>query len=151
MKLTVFYGTETGNSHELARKVAGKGEKNGVAVEVVDLATCDVKVFETIDHPFVVIISTWDDGAPPPACVPFVESLETTDLALEGKQYTVLALGDTDYDLFCECGKQVDRRLSELGATPLLPRTDLGADFMVGYIGWSKNFWAAMRGVLVAE
>jgi len=59
----------------------------------------------------------------------------------------VLALGDTEYALYCECGKQVDARLTELGATAVMPRTDLGADFMVSYIGWSKNFWKTMAGV----
>lgn len=147
MKLTVFYGTETGNARGLAQKVAKKGEKNGVEVEVVDLSTYAVESLAELDHPFVVIISTWDDGAPPPKCVPFCESLASTDLSLEGKQYTVLALGDTEYPLYCECGKQVDARLSEMGATPVLPRTDLGADFMVSYIGWSKNFWKNMAGV----
>ncbi|MDQ8193427.1 flavodoxin family protein [Coraliomargarita sp. SDUM461004] len=147
MKLTVFYGTETGNAKGLAQKVAKKGEKNGVEVDIVDLASSEVSVLESIDHPFVVIISTWDDGAPPPKCVPFCKALAETDLSLTGKQYTVLALGDTEYPLFCECGKQVDARLSALGAEAVMPRTDLGADFMVSYIGWSKNFWKTMASV----
>jgi Sulfite reductase, alpha subunit (flavoprotein) len=56
-------------------------------------------------------------------------------------------MGDTEYPLFCECGKQVDADLQRLGAEAVLPRTDLGADFMVSYIGWSKNFWKTMAGV----
>lgn len=147
MKLTVLYGTETGNARGLAQKVAKKGEKNGVTVECIDLTSYDASSLAEIDHPFVVIISTWDDGAPPPKCIPFCESLKSTDLSLSGKQYTVLALGDTEYPLFCECGKLVDARLSELGATAVMPRTDLGADFMVSYIGWSKSFWKTMAGV----
>ncbi len=147
MKLTVFYGTETGNSRGLAQKVAKKGEKNGVEVDVVDLAGCDVSALEAIDHPFVIIISTWDDGVPPPKCATFCRHLAKTDVSLAGKQYTVLALGDTEYPLFCQCGKQVDAKLAELGATPVMERTDLGADFMVSYIGWSKNFWRTMAGV----
>jgi sulfite reductase (NADPH) flavoprotein alpha-component len=147
MKLTVLYGTETGNSRGLAQKVAKKGEKNGVEVDVVDLADYTVESLAALDHPFVVIISTWDDGAPPPDCKDFCEALASTDLNLEGKQYTVLALGDTEYPMFCECGKQVDARLTELGATALLPRTDMGGEFMVSYIGWSRNFWKTMAGV----
>jgi sulfite reductase (NADPH) flavoprotein alpha-component len=147
MKLTVLYGTETGNTRGLAQKVAKKGEKNGVTVDVVDLAEYTVEELAALDHPFLVIISTWDDGAPPPDCVPFCEALASADINLEGKQYTVLALGDTEYPLFCECGKTVDARLAELGATAVMPRTDLGAEFMVSYIGWSKNFWKTMAGV----
>jgi sulfite reductase (NADPH) flavoprotein alpha-component len=147
MKLTVLYGTETGNSRGLAQKVAKKGEKNGVEVDVIDLAEYTVDQLAQLDNPFVLIISTWDDGEPPADCRDFCESLASTDVDLSGKQYTVLALGDTEYPLFCECGKKVDARLTELGATAILPRTDLGAEFMVTYIGWSKNLWKTLAGV----
>lgn len=147
MKLTVLYGTETGNSRGLAEKVAKKGAKNGVEVDVVDLAGYSMSDLETLDHPFLVIISTWDDGAPPPKCVAFCESLKSSSASLGEKQFSVLALGDTEYPLFCECGKQVEADLEKLGAKPVMPRTDLGADFMVSYIGWSKKFWKTMAGV----
>ena len=147
MKLTVLYGTETGNCKGLAEKVAKKGTKNGVDVAVLDLATYTVSDLAAIDHPTLVIISTWDDGAPPPKCKAFVAELLASRADLSGLQYTVLALGDTDYPLFCECGKQVDAQLAALGAQALAPRTDLGADFMVSYIGWSKKFWKTMAGV----
>ena len=147
MKLTVLYGTETGNCRGLAEKVAAKGRKNGVEVDVIDLATFKADQLTGIDNPMLFIISTWDDGAPPPKCVPFCKSLEAADFSLPGAQYTVLALGDTEYPLFCECGKQIDSRMSLLGASSVMPRTDLGSDFMVSYIGWSKQFWKTMAGV----
>lgn len=147
MKLTVLYGTETGNCRGLAQKVAAKGEKLGVEVDVLDLSTYSPQQIAELDHPFVVIISTWDEGAPPPKCVPFCEALDTYSESLEGKQYTVLALGDSEYLQYCACGKKVDAKLASLGASAVMPRTDLGADFMVSYIGWSKNFWKTMAGV----
>ncbi|WP_269523175.1 flavodoxin family protein [Coraliomargarita parva] len=147
MKLTVLYGTETGNCRGLAEKVAKKGEKNGVEVDTIDLAEYSMAQLETLDNPFLVIISTWDDGMPPPKCVAFCDELAASSADLSGKQFAVLAMGDTDYPLFCECGKKVDAKLAELGATPVMARTDLGADFMVSYIGFSKNFWKTMAGV----
>ena len=147
MKLTVLYGTETGNCRGLANKVAAKGQKNGVEVAVRDLATCKASDLEAIDHPMLFIISTWDDGDPPPKCVPFCNDLKSTAPSISGSKYTVLALGDTEYPLFCECGKQIDSRLAALGAEPYMPREELGADFMVSYIGWSKRFWKTMAGV----
>ncbi len=147
MKLTVLYGTETGNSKGLAQKVAAKGAKNGVEVDVIDLATYSVDQLAELDHPTLVIISTWDEGLPPPKCVDFVNALKSRAEPLSNLRYSVLALGDTEYTLFCECGKQVDAKLAELGAECLLSRTDLGADFMVSYIGWSKNFWKTLAKV----
>lgn len=147
MKLTVLYGTETGNCRDLAGKVAKKGEKNGVETDVIDLAEYSVEQLAELDHPFVVIISTWDDGVPPPDAVAFCEELKASEVPLAGRKYAVLALGDTEYPLFCECGKQVDADLGRLGAEAVMPRTDLGEDFLVSYIGWSRQFWKALEGV----
>ncbi|MGF1452180.1 MAG: flavodoxin domain-containing protein [Opitutales bacterium] len=147
MELKVFYGTETGNCQSLAEKVAKKGEKNGVSVELIDLAGATPEKFGELDCPALVIISTWDDGAPPPKCVPFHEALMSSAVNLNHLRYTVLALGDEDYPAFCECGKQVDAKLADLGGTRIMDRADLGADFMVSYMGWSKAFWKTMAGV----
>lgn len=143
-KLTVFYGTETGNCKGLAAKVAAKGAKNGVSVTTIDLAGCDPSVFADLDHPALIIISTWDDGAPPPKCHAFHTALMQADADYSALRYCVLALGDAEYPLYCECGKQIDEKLATLGAERLMPRTDLGADFMVSYISWSKAYWRRM-------
>ncbi|MDQ8203649.1 flavodoxin family protein [Pelagicoccus sp. SDUM812003] len=147
LKLTVLYGTETGNCRGVAEKVAKKGEKNGVDVSLYDLAEYTVDQLKEIDNPVLVVISTWDDGAPPPKAAPFCNALAEVDIDLSGLKFTVLALGDTEYPLYCQCGKEVDAKLSELGAERVLERTDLGSDFMVSYIGWSKKFWKTMAGV----
>lgn len=147
MKLTVLYGTETGNCKGLAEKVAKKGAKNGVEVDVIDLAGYSAESLAALDHPALLIISTWDDGAPPPKCKGFVEGLLASGADLSALKFAVLALGDKEYPLFCECGKQIDAKLAELGAERVVERSDLGADFMVEYIGWSKNFWKTMAKV----
>ena len=147
MKLTVIYGTETGNCKGVATKVAAKAAKNGVDIEIIDFASYDIDQLGTLDNPLLFIISTWDDGAPPPKCTASFNKLMDRSEALANLHYTVLALGDNEYPLFCECGKQIDAQLSKLGATRILERTDLGAEFMVTYIGWSKRFWKTMAGV----
>ena len=146
-ELTVFYGTETGNSKGIADKVLKKGTKNGVQVHLRDLAECSLADMKAVDHPFLVVISTWDDGAPPPAAVPFCTELAETSEDLSSLRFSVLALGDEEYPLFCECGKQIDQKLADQGATRILERKDLGADFMVSYMGWSKTFWKTMARV----
>lgn len=149
--LTILYGTETGNCKGLAEKVAAKATKNGLSPEVYDLSKYTIEQLAEVKNPTLFIISTWDEGAPPPKAKPFCDALARTTADLSGLQYTVLALGDTEYELFCECGKQVDARLAELGAERVLERTDLGADFLVFYIGWSKKFWKTMAGVYGVE
>lgn len=146
MKLKILYGTETGNCRGLANKVAAKAEKLGVQATVIDLAGCDVSILNDNEAPVLLIISTWDDGLPPPKAAAFCNALQDAKMDLSALHYTVLALGDTEYPLYCECGRQVDAKLSGLGAKPILPRTDLGADYMVSYMGWAKNFWKTMAG-----
>ncbi|KAF0094526.1 MAG: flavodoxin/nitric oxide synthase [Puniceicoccaceae bacterium 5H] len=146
-KLTILYGTETGNCRGLAQKVAAKAQKNGLEADVFDLAAYSVDQLAAVDNPVLVIISTWDEGAPPPKARKFCADLLSQTPDLSGLSYTVLALGDTEYEQFCECGRQIDARLEELGASCCLERTELGADFMVSYIGWSKKFWKRMAEV----
>lgn len=143
-EITILYGTETGNSRGLAQKVQAKADKNGVTAHVYDLKEYTVAELAAVEHPVLIIISTWDEGVPPPSARPFCKALEEAEIDLSGLKYTVLALGDTEYEQFCACGKAVDQRLKALGAECILERTDLGADFLVFYIGWSKRFWKTL-------
>lgn len=147
MELNIFYATETGNCEDLAKKVAKKAEKNKVTATIKDLAQCDVETFASVEAPTLFIVSTWGDGEPPPRAEAFFEAFLASEVSLEKMKFAVLALGDSEYPLFCECGKKLDTKLEALGATRVMDRTDMDADFMVSYIGWSKNFWKTMAGV----
>lgn len=144
--LTILYGTETGNSRQLAKQVAKRAEKNGVTATVCDLADYSVEQLAAASDPVLIIISTWDDGEPPAKARPFVKAL-TESSSLPGLRYTVLALGDQEYPAFCEAGKKVDAALEKAGAERFLPRADLGADFQVSYMGWAKKFWGRLAEV----
>lgn len=147
LELTILYATETGNCEELAKKVAKKAEKNKVASKIANLASYSVEELQKETAPVLLITSTWGDGTPPPKAVPFFKALNESELSLDGLKFGVLAMGDSEYPLFCECGKLLDARLAAMGATRVVDRADLDADYMVSYIGWSKRFWKTMAGV----
>jgi sulfite reductase (NADPH) flavoprotein alpha-component len=65
---------------------------------------------------------------------------------LEKLQYSVLALGDTSYDLFCKAGKDWDERLAELGAKRIYDRTDCDVDFEEPAEAWIKAVIPFMSG-----
>ena len=48
---------------------------------------------------------------------------------LDQLNFSVLALGDSSYELFCQTGKEFDQRLAELGGTRLYPRFDCDLDY----------------------
>ena len=56
----------------------------------------------------------------------------------EETSYSVLALGDSTYEEYCEAGKRIDRRLEELGATRLRERIDCDIDYEEQAASWSE-------------
>jgi len=46
----------------------------------------------------------------------FYDYILENDLALTDLKYSVLALGDSSYPLFCKTGEDVDTRFEKLGA-----------------------------------
>ncbi len=48
---------------------------------------------------------------------------------MDDLSFSVLSLGDSSYEFFCETGKKIDQRLEELGAKRVTPRVDCDLDF----------------------
>jgi len=56
--------------------------------------------------------------------------------ALSHLHFSVLALGDTDYEQFCAAGRRIDERLEKLGATRIHPRADCTVDYETEAKAW---------------
>ena len=136
--LTILYGTETGNSRDLAKTLAAAAIAQGLAPKLSDLS--DYKVRQLKDEQDVLfIVSTYGEGDPPQPSVGFFEFIEGPRAPkLEGVRFSVLALGDSTYEQYCEAGKRIDKRLEELGATRLSPRVDCDIDYEDPAAGWSE-------------
>jgi sulfite reductase (NADPH) flavoprotein alpha-component len=57
----------------------------------------------------------------------------------------VCGLGDTTYERFANCGKELDRRLGELGATRIVPRKDCDVDYEEPWQAWLDAVIPALR------
>ncbi|PQJ29672.1 assimilatory sulfite reductase (NADPH) flavoprotein subunit [Rubritalea profundi] len=141
--LTVLYGTESGNCESLADKVAKEAKKKGFKVAMKNLADISVKDILKFEH-VALIVSTWGDGEPPEGAVSFHKEFMTADLDLKGLKFSVLALGDTSYDKFCQTGKDFDTRLAALGAERIADRVDCDVDFDDAYGTWKESLFAAL-------
>jgi len=104
----------------------------------------------------IIVCSTTGDGDAPNNADAFLRYVRKRTLPKDlysGLHVAVLGLGDTNYDKFCNCSKQIVKRLSELGTSPLVPPAY--ADEAVGLESvvdpWSSKLWPALRSFLVNE
>ena len=143
--LTVAYGTESGNSEDLAARTVkaakGKGVK-AVLKNLADLSPADLAKAENL----AVIISTWGDGEPPEAVEGFYNAFINESPDLKGLRFSICALGDTSYEKYCEMGKIFDERLEKLGGERITKREDCDVDFEDAYAAWLDRFLSELGG-----
>ena len=127
-KITIAYGTETGNSKRLATDFAARAKKKGIQAKLVGLEQYRLGDLAKEEY-FFAVISTQGDGEPPAAAKKFYDHIHQDGLKLERLKYGVLALGDTSYPLFCKAGEDVDVQLHKMGGQRLLSLRKLDTDY----------------------
>ncbi|WP_189007885.1 assimilatory sulfite reductase (NADPH) flavoprotein subunit [Paenibacillus marchantiophytorum] len=128
-EVTVLFGSQTGKSQGLAKKVTKKLEDSGFQVTLSSMADFKPNNLKKVQN-LLVLVSTHGEGDPPDNAISFHEFLHSKRAPqLEDLRYSVLSLGDTSYEFFCQTGKDFDNRLAELGGKLLTPRVDCDVDF----------------------
>ena len=138
-KLTILFGTETGNAEMLAHDAATAAKSNGFAAEVRGMDEISVEELYNVQR-LLIYCSTWGDGEQPDNAQDLFDAVsDCPPSALTGLNYGVLALGDTAFDLFCESGKEWDVLLEQKGANRLLQRMDCDTDFEDDAEYWTEQ------------
>ncbi|MEO7393495.1 MAG: flavodoxin domain-containing protein, partial [Chitinophagaceae bacterium] len=114
-KITLAFGTETGNAKKLATHLAAVAKKKGVNAKLADLSQYRVANLAKEDY-FFIVISTQGEGEPPIPAKKFYDYIHENELTLDNIKFSVLALGDTSYPMFCKTGEDVDARFKKFGA-----------------------------------
>lgn len=140
-KLTILYGTESGNSEALASELVTQAKQNGFKPSLLNMADASAASLQDVGR-LLVVVSTWGDGEPPESAEGFYNSLMQEEVKLDGVDFSVCALGDTSYDQFCQTGKEMDARLEKLGARRIVERVDCDVDYDDAFKGWAKLVWA---------
>jgi sulfite reductase (NADPH) flavoprotein alpha-component len=134
-KVTIAYGTESGNSKKLATDFGVKAKKSGINAKVVSL-----EQYRLTDLPkeelFLTIMSTQGEGDPPASAKKFFDHIHANGFKLQGLKYGVLALGDTSYPLFCKAGEDVDQQLQKLGGERIVPLAKCDVDYQTDAESW---------------
>ena len=147
-EITILFGSQTGNAEEVARQAATQAEAHGFRPQVLDMADVKKPQLKAAAR-LLVIVSTHGEGDPPDTALELHELMHSKKAPpLKDTKFSVLALGDTSYEHFCQTGRDFDERLEALGATRIHPRTDCDVDFDDAAEAWVGNAIGAFAGEL---
>lgn len=140
--LTILFGSQTGNAKLVAAELKAKLDANNISCILVSMADYKAKQLKSESH-VVAIVSTHGEGDAPDDAVElhaFLASKKAPKLA--DLRFSVLGLGDSSYEFFCQTGKDFDQRLADLGAQRLLDRVDCDVDYDATVNAWSDALMA---------
>lgn len=144
---TILFGSETGNSRELATALAEAARGRGIEPKLADMADYKVRSLKD-EQDLLIIASTHGEGDPPQTALDFFEFLEGRKAPkLSQLRFSVLALGDSTYEHYCGAGRRVDERLAELGGERLSERVECDVDYEDDAEAWIET----VVGKLAAE
>ncbi len=143
-RLDILYGTQTGNAEGVAEEAAAAAKAAGFAPHVAELDDISMEQLAQMQN-LLVVISTYGEGEMPDnAGLFWGELTSSTAPRLESMHFSVLALGDTGYDEFCQAGKLMDMRLEQLGAKRVHDRVDCDIDFEEPAEQWTSGVLEVM-------
>ena len=146
----IFFGSQSGNAESYAEELRDEAIAYGLKAKVVDLEEYDPEELEMTDF-CVFLVATFGEGEPTDNAVTFWEWLHDDDSFEDDKfeklTYSVFALGNRQWEHFCNVGIVVDQKLSKYGGNKLL---DLGmgdddGSMEADFAEWKTNFWAATK------
>jgi sulfite reductase (NADPH) flavoprotein alpha-component len=144
-RITIAYGTETGNSKKLATDFATKAKKKGIPARLVGLEQYRLNDLQKEEY-FLTVISTQGDGEPPAAAKKFYDHIHQGGLRLDHMKYGVLALGDTAYPLFCKAGEDVDQQLHKIGGKRIASLQKCDTDYEADAGRWFDDVLQQLNG-----
>lgn len=128
-EVTILYGSQTGNAQKLAGKAGKALEAQGFQVTVSSMSDFKPNNLKKVQN-LLIVASTHGEGEPPDNALSFHEFLHGKRAPkLDDLRFSVLSLGDSSYEFFCQTGKEFDQRLEQLGGTRIYPRVDCDLDF----------------------
>lgn len=143
--VTILYGSQTGNAQHLAEHAGKRLTENGFNCTVLSMNDFKPKNLKKVEN-LLILVSTHGEGDPPDNALTFHEFLLGKRAPkLDSMRYSVLSLGDSSYEFFCQTGKEFDQRLEELGATRLHPRVDCDLDFDDPAAEWLEGVLAGLN------
>ena len=150
MSNLLIYGSQTGQSKSIAEGIDGLVRESNLKCSLTSFDRMQVNDLETVKNAFLIVATT-GDGDMPDSCLKFFRDFRKTDWSsnhLSSMSFGLLALGDTNYSIFCGGGKTVESLLLSKGAKHLF-KTICGDD-AVGFEDQVEEFTNKVLNILKA-
>ncbi|HET8765595.1 MAG TPA: flavodoxin domain-containing protein, partial [Rhodanobacter sp.] len=147
-RLTVVYGSQTGNAKRLAEQLVQQAEASGLAVRLLRADAYPQRELAK-ERLLYVVISTQGDGDAPDDARGLLDFLASRRAPrLDALSFAVLGLGDSSYPQFCVIGRTLDARLAELGGKRLFAFGEADLDVETVATPWARQALGAARDAL---
>jgi sulfite reductase (NADPH) flavoprotein alpha-component len=138
-KVAVLFASQSGTSERLAKKIAKELKVKGHTANITSLDGYEPAALAKEEYA-LILASTYGEGDPPDAAKPFFDQLcGPSAPRLEKLAYSVLALGDRNYENFCKFGVDLDARLAALGASRLKDAVTCDVDVDEPFEAWKAD------------
>jgi sulfite reductase (NADPH) flavoprotein alpha-component len=138
-RLTILYGSQTGNGRKLAAQLEAAAAARGIAAELVNMADFPSARLKR-ERLLAIVVSTHGEGDPPDDATELHRFLAGRRRpTLDALSYSVLALGDSSYENFCQTGRDFDAQLEAAGAKRLAPLVECDLDYDTPATAWSTT------------
>ena len=149
--LTILYASQTGNAKGVAKQLSDAATAAGITVNLKNISDLKPKALKAETH-LLIVASTNGEGEAPDDALSFHEFLLSKKAPkLPELKYSVLSLGDSSYEFYCQTGKDFDERLNALGATQVLPRVDCDVDYEDDAASWIASIVETLTPELLAS
>ncbi|WFD36446.1 NADPH--hemoprotein reductase [Malassezia cuniculi] len=147
-RVVIFYGSQTGTAEGYAIKIAREIKSRfGTSPLVLDPETQEMEKLDQMpeDCAVVFVIATYGEGEPTDNAVNMMEYLKAEDVTfsnsgseLSNLHYVIFGLGNKTYEYYNETARQLDARLTELGAHRIGERGEADDDGSIeeDYLAW---------------
>lgn len=153
--VTIVYGSQSGTAEEFAFELENEAKKYGFAPTVVDMDDYDYEEALRSERFVVMLLATFGEGEPTDSCVNFWEWItdederadDEADEVMDGCRHAVFALGNRQYEHFCNVGNIVHKKLVAMGSSPLLACGEGDDDGCLedDFSAWRTAFWKLAR------
>ncbi|MFC5651005.1 flavodoxin domain-containing protein [Paenibacillus solisilvae] len=144
-RVTILWASQTGNAEGAANECAKQLQAAGHEIRLISMDAYSMTDLPS-ERNMLLVASTFGAGDPPDNGETFWQSLQAESVPrLSELRYAVLAFGDTNYDLFCGFGRNLDTRLEQLGAQRLMNRVDCDTDFQEQVDAWMPAVQKALN------